>query len=137
MELGSNEAVTWFTDAAIRSSFLEMLHPGATIKSRDYHIVVQFVPLTFKHDNDEYLREVEDVNGILKGSLVKARWIKPAARQTPQQTCGHAIFSFSSPQSANEVLTGGLFICQKKVYAAKCRKEPLWCLKCHEWGHMV
>ena len=48
MELGSNKALTWFMDAAIRSSFLELLHPGATIKSRDYHIVVQFVPLTFK-----------------------------------------------------------------------------------------
>ena len=114
MELGSDEAVTWFTDAAIRSSFLEMLHPGATIKSRDYYVVVQFVPLTFKPDNDEYLWEVKDVNGILKGSLVKARWIKPVARRTPQQTCRHAIFSFSSPQSANKVLTGRLFICQKK-----------------------
>ena len=92
MELGSDEAVTWFTDAAIRSSFLEMLHPSTTIKSRDYHVVVQFVPLTFKPDNDEYLQEVEDVNGIPNGSLVKARWIKLAARRTPQQTCGHAIF---------------------------------------------
>ena len=64
MELGSNKAVTWFADMAIRSSFLEMLHPSTTIKSRDYHVVVQFVPLTFKPDNDEYLREVEDVNGI-------------------------------------------------------------------------
>ena len=31
MELGSDKAVTWFADVAIRSSFLEMLHPGTTI----------------------------------------------------------------------------------------------------------
>ena len=83
MELGSDEAVTWFADVAVRSSFLEIIHPGTTIKSRDYHIVVQFVLLTFKPDNDEHLQEVEDVNGIPKGSLVKARWIKLAARWTP------------------------------------------------------
>ena len=77
MELGSDEAVTWFVDTAIRSSFLEMLHPSTTIKSRDYHVVVQFIPLTFKLDNDEYLQEVEDVNGIPNSRLVKARWIKP------------------------------------------------------------
>ena len=44
---------------------------------------MQFVPLTFKPDNDEYLQEVENVNGIPNSSLVKARWIKPAARRTP------------------------------------------------------
>ena len=80
MELGSNEAVTWFVDVAIRSRFLEMLHPGTTIKSRDYHVVVQFVLLTFKPDKNEYLWEVKDINGIPKGSLVKARWIQPVAR---------------------------------------------------------
>ena len=84
-----------------------------------------------------YLRELEDVNGIEKNSLSKVRWIKPVARRTPQQTCGHAILSFSSPQAVNEVLANGIFVCQKKVYAEKCKKEPLRCLKCHRWGHMV
>ena len=55
-----------------------MLHPGTTIKSRDYHVVVQFVPLTFKPDSDEYLQEVEDINGILMGSLVKAKLLQVA-----------------------------------------------------------
>ena len=35
------------------------------------------------------------------------------------------------------VLANSIFVCQKKVYAEKCKKEPLWCLKCHGWGHLA
>ena len=38
---------------------------------------------------------------------------------------------------ANDVLAHSLFICQKKVYVEKCKKEPLHCLKCHGWGHIA
>ena len=42
-----------------------------------------------------------------------------------------------SPQSANNALANGLFMCQKKVYAEKCKREPLHCLKCHGWNHLA
>ena len=72
-----------------------------------------------------------------KGDIVRVRWIKPVARRAPHQTCGHAIFTFQTPQAANEVLINGMFVQQKKIYAEKCKREPLRCLKCHGWGHMV
>ena len=72
-----------------------------------------------------------------KGDIIRARWIKPAARRTPHQTCGHAIFTLQTPQAANEVLVNGLFVQQKKIYAEKCKREPLRCLRCHGWGHIV
>jgi hypothetical protein len=34
------------------------------------------------------------------------------------------------------VLTDGLIVCQKRVYAEKCKKEPTRCLKCHGWNHL-
>ena len=40
------------------------------------------------------------------------------------------------PEDVNKVLTDGLVICQKRVYAEKCKKEPTRYLKCHGWGHM-
>ena len=40
------------------------------------------------------------------------------------------------PEVANKILTDGLIVCQKCVYAEKCKKEPTQCLKCHGWGHM-
>ena len=34
------------------------------------------------------------------------------------------------------MLTDGLIVCQKWVYAEKCKKEPTRCLKCQGWGHL-
>ena len=72
-----------------------------------------------------------------KGDIIKARWIKPAARWAPHQTCGHTIFTFQTPQAANEVFINRMFVQQKKIYMEKCKREPLRCLMCHGWGHMV
>ena len=137
MELGSDEAVAWFQDTDVRKKFLANLHPNVAIKSRDYHVVTQFVPLTFRPDRAADILEVEEVNGMKKGDIVRVRWIKPVARQAPHQTCGHAIFTFQTPQATNEVLVNGMFVQQKKIYAEKCKREPLRWLKCHGWGHMV
>ena len=137
MELGSNEAVTWFAEAPVRERFLGNLHLAASIKPRLYHVVVQFVPLTFRPDRDADLCEVEEANSIDMGDIARARWIKPPARCKPSQTCGHLILSFWSPQLANDTLAYCLFLCHKKVYAEKCKRELLWCLRCHGWGHMV
>ena len=71
------------------------------------------------------------MNGFDKGDVTKGRWIKPVARCSPSQTCRHLILSFSCPIPANSILSYGLVICHKKVYAEKCKKEPLRCLKCH------
>ena len=73
----------------------------------------------------------------MKGDIQRAWWIKPISRRSPTQTCGHVMLSFLSPETANDVLAHGLFICQKKVYMEKCKKEPLHCLKCHGWGHLA
>jgi len=70
------------------------------------------------------------------GSIQRMRWIKPAYRWAPDQTCGHVILTVTKPDIANTVLTSGLVICQKQVYAEKCKKEPTRCLKCHGWGHL-
>ena len=125
MELDSKEAVTWFANRAIRVQFLKKLHPAAVIKPRIYQVLVQFVLLTFRPDRAVDLREIEEANSIDNGGIVRVRWIKPATRHKPSQTCGHLILSFQSPQSANDTLAYGLVIGHKKVYAEKCKWEPL------------
>ena len=47
------------------------------------------------------------------------------------------IFSFTTLQAANDALACGLYVCHKKVYAEKCKREPLCYLKCHRWGHLA
>ena len=137
MELESDEAVEWFVHSSIRKKFVADLHLEAIIKLRNYHVVVQFVLLSFKSDKDNGLREVKESNGMKTGDIQRARWIKPISRWSPTQTCGHIILSFTSPDTANEALAHSLFIFQKKVYGEKCKKEPLYCLKCHGWGHLA
>ena len=137
MELDGTPAVDWFAQDNIWKQFLEGLPPGIVIKHRNFHVVVHYIPLTFRPEKEVDLREVEEANGLQMGDIVKARWCKLAARRSPRQTCGHAVFSFHSLEAANQVLTQGLFVCQKKVYAEKCKKEPLRCLKCQGWGHMA
>jgi hypothetical protein len=83
------------------------------------------------------LREIEEANSLDIGVIKKARWVKPILRCRPTQTCGHLIFSFSNAHTTNEALKNSLFICQKKVYVEKCKKEPLRCMKCHGWNHMA
>ena len=100
-------------------------------------MVVQFVPLHFKPEREVELRQIEEANAIGAGSILHTRWIKPPHRRACDQTCGNVIFVFSRPNTANKVLTNGLVICQKHVYAKKCKKEPTRCLKCHRWGHLL
>ena len=113
------------------------MHQHQLCKPRLYHTVIQFVPLTFKTNRAEELHEVKEANGIAAGKIASAQWIKPMAMHKPSQTCGHLILSFQSPQPANDAPAYGFFICQKKVYMEKCKREPLRCLKCQGWGHMA
>ena len=39
------------------------------IKLRNYHIIVQFVPLSFKPDKDNGLREVKESSGMKMGDI--------------------------------------------------------------------
>ena len=71
-----------------------------------------------------------------KNTILQARWIKPAYHQAPDQTCGHILVVMTKPKDANIIFTNGIVLCQKRVYAEKCKKEPTRCLKCHSWGHM-
>ena len=87
-------------------------------------------------DKEAEVRQVEEDNRMEDGSILHARWIKPPQRQLQGQTCGHTIFVISNPATVNKVLTDGLLVCQKCVYAEKCKKEPTRCLKCHGWGHL-
>ena len=137
LELNSDEAAEWFQGDGTWKTFLTHLHAATSIKPQLYHTVVQFVPLTFRPNREVDLQEIEEVNGLEEGNITRARWIKPAARHALLQVCGHAIFSFLSPQPANDALANGLFVHHKKVYTEKCKKEPLQCLKCQGWNHLA
>ena len=68
---------------------------------------------------------------------MSAQWLKPLQWQEPGQEVAHALITFHSAEAANKVLTEGIIICRKWVYAEKCKKEPIRCLRCHSWNHLT
>jgi hypothetical protein len=135
-ELGNEGSAKWINEAQQRIQFMTKLAPYARMKVCLFPIVIQFIPLHFSPDDGEGLRAVEGYNKLPCGAIDKARWLKPAYRRAANQTCGHALLTFTSPEVANKILTDGLIICHKRVYAEKCKKEPTRCLKCQGWNHL-
>ena len=136
LEMDSESAARWLNVPVTQASFLNQFAPNASFKEQAFPIVVQFVPLHFKPDKALEIHQVEKDNGLPDGSLLRAHWIKPAHRRARDQTCGHIILVASAADTANKILTNGLVVCQKRVYAKKCKKEPTCCLKCQGWGHL-
>ena len=137
LEMGSEGAAQWMGESNNRADFIGRFAPEAVYKVRSYTTVVQFIPLQFRVGCDEEIWQLERDDGLPTGSVLQAQWIKPAHRHTKDQVCGHAFLMLSDPGTANRILTNGLTICHKWVFAEKYTKEPLHCYKCQWWGHLL
>jgi hypothetical protein len=135
-ELDTEEAAAWINEAQHRVRFTAALAPDVRIKARLFPLMIQFIPLHFGPNKDNELRHVEGTNRLPHGAIDRAKWIKPVYHRSPHQTCRHALITFTSLEVTNRVLTNGLIVCQKRVYAEKCKKEPTRCLKCQGWSHL-
>ena len=137
LELDTEEATRWINSAINRLTFLTKLAPEARIKTRAYPIVIQLIPLDFDPKRTEEVCNMEETNKMLPGSIMSDQWLKPLQRREPSQEVAHALITFHSAEAANKVLTEGIIICQKRIYAEKCKKEPIRCLRCHGWNHLT
>ncbi|KAN0139117.1 hypothetical protein V8E53_003119 [Lactarius tabidus] len=105
------EAVKWLQDPSIESNFTSVFAEDATITKHTYPIMVPRILLTFDPSEEGHLREVEECNKLPTGTIVKARWIKPAYRRAPEQRSAHAIFSLKEITIANICIRDGLYVC--------------------------
>ncbi|KIN97952.1 hypothetical protein M404DRAFT_116118, partial [Pisolithus tinctorius Marx 270] len=76
LELNSQESTAWIRDTPGRATFLEKLGGMATIKDRQYSIVIPFLPVSTDLDSPNTLREMEDKNNIQTGLISHIKWIK-------------------------------------------------------------
>lgn len=86
---------------------------------------------------DQDLRELEEANSLLASNISCSRWVKPIQRQDPNQVCMHLPLVMNGAKCTNSIIQSGLFICHKKVWLEKCKREPTRCLKCQGWGHLA
>ena len=94
-------------------------------------------PITFDPKSETHLRELEEANNLDSRSIKKARWIKPVNRRREGQTHAYAIISLASPSSANHLIRKGITICGAKTIPSKLKHEPMQCLRCRGWGHVI
>lgn len=100
-------------------------------------VVVKFVSIGEALDSFITLREIEDVNSLANGVIKRARWIKAVDKHRPGQKGAHAIFTFSSPETANHIIRNGLIVQSKVLEARKSIPEPCLCNKCQTPGHFA
>ena len=119
--MDSEAATSWLSQLDNRADFLGRFAPDATCKPCTYSLVVQFVPLQFRPDDEARLHDIEETNALPRNAILCARWIKPVYHRALDQTCRHVLAVMTRPEDANSVLTNGLVICQKR----SVRKNPL------------
>ena len=138
VEMVTDEGAAWLASKPNAEAFLrELGETEASFKTRSFNVVAYYVPLNLDTNSEKDRIEIEEANNIPKGGLTKIRWIKPPARRRTDQRYAHVIITFSDADSANRAIVNGLSICHKRVSAAKCKKEPIRCLKCQGWDHIA
>ena len=138
VEMVTDEGAAWLATKTNAGAFLrELGESEAFFKMRSYNVIAYYVLLNLDTASEKDRREIEETNGMPEGCLTKVRWIKPPARRRTDQRYAHVIATFSDADSANRAIVNGLTICNKRVSVAKCKKEPIRCLKCQGWDHIA
>ena len=137
LTFNNKEVVTWLKEPENEYAFTNGFSEGSHIKARQYNIIAPRVPITFNPDSPEHLREVEESNGLKDKTILKAKWIKPVARRSTEQTHAFAIITVSSAEAANLLIRDGLNICSARIRPTKQKYEPVQCMKCRGWGHFA
>ena len=136
MDLDAGAA--WLKDKNNAKSLCDSLGPGLAFKTRLYSILVYNASTALDPDNTDHMKEIAEANDISENGLTSMRWVKPAHRHDrADQRSAHLILTFSNIDDANRAISTGLHICQKRLRVAKPKKEPLCCMKCHNWNHVA
>ncbi|KIO05156.1 hypothetical protein M404DRAFT_949189 [Pisolithus tinctorius Marx 270] len=130
LKLNSQESAAWIKDTPCRTTFLEKIGGTATIKDRQYSIVIPFLHVNTDLENPDTLCEMENENNILTGSISRIKWIKDPAKRSPTQKVAHALAFITTPESANRLLRDGLYWGLDRLRPYKDKREPVRCLKC-------
>jgi hypothetical protein len=137
LQMNSKQASNWLRDVANEVKFVEKFAKDTYFVDRNYNIIVPRTPIIFDPKSEAYLHEVEEGNNLDRNSIRKARWIKPVDRRREGQTHAYAVLTLTSPSAANQLIRNGITICGAKSSPTKLKHEPMQCLRCRGWGHLI
>jgi len=138
VEMESDDGAAWLKDNKNAKSFCESLGPGLAIKHRPYSVLAFNASTALDPDNADHIKEIMETNDISENGIASMRWVKPAGRRDrADQRSAHLILVFTNVDDANRAISSGLHICQRRLRVVKRKKEPLRCMKCHQWNHVA
>ncbi|KAJ7123910.1 hypothetical protein C8R46DRAFT_928082, partial [Mycena filopes] len=135
LHMDSTDTADWLKNNM--DTFLAAMGGTSVFKDRFYNVVVQYVPLSFDPSRDGALRSLEGDNNLPHGALARMRYYKQAERRSPGQRVAHAAVGFKDAASANRFLREGMWVDGRTVYGYKQLAEPIRCLKCQGFNHVV
>ncbi|KIM83197.1 hypothetical protein PILCRDRAFT_783304 [Piloderma croceum F 1598] len=114
LDLNSPYAAKWLKHPDACASFMQNFSAVLTFKDYEYHVLTEFVPITFLPDSRTALEGVEQDSGAQKGGLICAEWAKLLEKRHALQPLAHLKLYFSSAETANYAIRNGLYIAGKK-----------------------
>ncbi|KAJ6627683.1 hypothetical protein B0H10DRAFT_1779253, partial [Mycena sp. CBHHK59/15] len=104
LHLNTAQAAQWLRIPRRMAAFLTGMGGTSIYRPRSYSVVVEFVPVTFDPELGKVFETIENANGLERGVLMQARFIKPVSRRSPGQRSAHAIFGFENAAAVNHAI---------------------------------
>ncbi|KAJ6481018.1 hypothetical protein C8R45DRAFT_831683, partial [Mycena sanguinolenta] len=89
LHLNTPAAAEWIRVPRRIAAFLAGMGGTSIYRPRSFSCVVEFVPVTFDPELGRAFETIEDANGLDRGEITQARFIKPLARRHPGQRSAH------------------------------------------------
>jgi len=124
LQLNSKEAACWLREPGVKEIFLQKFAKNAIVRERSHHILLYGVSITFNPANETHLQEIEEANGLVKYSFLKARWIKPEGRRWRGQMHAYATTTIALAETPNHLIGDGLHICGVDIRLERLRQKP-------------
>ncbi|KAI0767743.1 hypothetical protein C8Q74DRAFT_1180674, partial [Fomes fomentarius] len=135
--MDSPEAVEWMKEGDNFGRFAAQFRPGARMRMQRkvYEVLISNLKISFRLEQD--LREMEEVNGMPAGAIVAARWVKPVNRRDKEQRRAWMAVRFDDVNIANQAILNGVRFSDEHHKCQKTIREPVRCMRCQRYGHMV
>jgi hypothetical protein len=135
VEMETDAGARWMGSDDNKAAFCKEVGKEVEFRPRTHSLIAFNAPLTIDPSDPSHLEEICETNHIEKGGIRGMRWAKPPERRHPGQKTGHIILNYVDANAANRAIANGIYVCGRKVFVEKARKEPTRCLKCQGWNH--
>ncbi len=136
-EMDSPGSVEWLRSEDKFDVFASQFRPELRLQlqKKFYEVLISNLKVSFRPEQD--IHELEEVNGIPAGTIDSVRWVKPINRRDKDQRRAWVAARFQDVDAANHAILNGIRFADEHHECQKTIREPVRCMKCQRYGHMV